>query len=153
MNRPNVPQEAVQILLVEDSEADIALTLEALRDARVANELHVVRDGEEAMAFLRREGHYTRARRPDLVLLDLNMPRKDGREVLAEMKGDADLQVIPVVVLTTSAEEADVLRSYELNASAYITKPVDFPQFIAAVSSLQEFWLAVVRLPPRPDDD
>lgn len=140
----------IHLLLVEDSAADIELTIEALRDARVANELHVARDGVEAMAYLRREGDAGAAPRPDLVLLDLNLPKKDGREVLTEMKNDPELRVIPVVVLTTSAEEADVLRSYELHAAAYITKPVDFGQFLKALHALEDFWLAVVRLPPRP---
>ncbi len=139
----------VQILLAEDSDSDVELTVEALRDARVANELHVVRNGEEAMSFLRCQGDFSDAPRPDLVLLDLNMPRKDGREVLDEMKQDPTLRIIPVVVLTTSESEADVLRSYQLSAAAYITKPVDFMQFVKAVNAIDDFWLSVVKLPPR----
>jgi chemotaxis family two-component system response regulator Rcp1 len=143
----------VHILLVEDSEPDVELTIEALRDAKVLNELHVVRDGVEAMAYLHRQGPYAKAARPDLVLLDLNMPRKSGREVLTEMKADPKLAMIPVVVLTTSAADVDVLRSYELSAAAYITKPVDFDQFVSVIHTLKDFWLAVVRLPPRTSGD
>ncbi|HEX9970101.1 MAG TPA: response regulator [Acidimicrobiales bacterium] len=137
----------IQILLVEDSPGDVALTTEALRDARIANNLHVVTDGESAMAFLRGEGEFEDAPRPDLVLLDLNLPRKDGREVLAEVKWDDELRRIPVVVLTTSTAEADVLRSYDLHANCYISKPVDFPQFLDVVRSIEGFWLSIVRLP------
>ena len=139
--------EPIQILLVEDSPGDVALTTEALRDARIANELHVVTDGESAMEFLRRQGEYADAPRPDLVLLDLNLPRKDGREVLAEIKWDDDLRRIPVVVLTTSTADADILRSYDLHANCYISKPVDFPQFLDVVRSIEGFWLSIVRLP------
>lgn len=142
----------VQILLVEDNAADVELTVEGLRDGKVANELAVVRDGVEAMAYLRAEAPYQDAPRPDLVLLDLNMPRMDGRDVLAEMSADPALAVIPVIVLTTSAADADVLESYRLSASAYITKPVDFDQFVQVIHSLEEFWLRVVRLPPKDDD-
>jgi two-component system, chemotaxis family, response regulator Rcp1 len=141
--------EVVQILLAEDNQGDVDLTIEALRDAKVANELHVVRDGEEAMEFLQQSGRYTDAPRPDLVLLDLNMPRKDGREVLSDMKDDAVLRVIPVVILTTSEAEADVLRSYELAAAAYVTKPVGFSQFVEVIHAVEDFWLTVVKLPPR----
>lgn len=141
--------ELIQILLVEDSAADIELTTEALLAAKVANVLHVVRNGEEAMAFLRHEGAYVDAPRPDLVLLDLNLPRKDGREVLADMKRDVALSTIPVVVLTTSSAKADVLQSYQLHANSYITKPVDFEQFIRVMQSVADFWLSVVRLPSR----
>jgi two-component system response regulator len=139
--------EPIQILLVEDSPGDVALTTEALRDARIANDLHVVTDGESAMEFLRRKGEYADSPRPDLVLLDLNLPRKDGREVLAEVKWDDDLRRIPVVVLTTSTAEADILRSYDLHANCYISKPVDFPQFLDVVRSIEGFWLSIVRLP------
>lgn len=135
------------ILLVEDNPGDVRLTIEALRDAKVHNALHVAADGVEAMAFLRREGRYAEAPRPDLVLLDLNLPRKDGREVLAEIKGDPALRRIPVVVLTTSQAEQDVLRSYDLNCNAYIVKPVDLDQFIEVVRSIEGFWLTVVTLP------
>lgn len=141
--------EPVQILLVEDSEADIELTTEALADARVANDLHVTRDGVEALAFLRNEPPHEHAPTPDLVLLDLNLPRKDGREVLEEVKADPQLRQIPIVVLTTSSAEADVLRSYELHANSYITKPVRFDDFLRTVASLEDFWLTVVKLPSR----
>jgi chemotaxis family two-component system response regulator Rcp1 len=139
----------IQILLVEDSPGDIRLTQEVLQGARIANQLHVAQDGEDAMRFLRREGDHAGAPRPDLILLDLNLPRKDGREVLAELKADADLHTIPVIVLTTSAEERDILRSYELSANSYITKPIDLDEFIAVVRSIESFWLSIVRLPPR----
>jgi len=143
------PLEPVQILLVEDSPADIELTREALADARVANDLHVVQDGVDAMAFLRKEPPYAEQPTPDLVLLDLNLPRKDGREVLEEAKADPALAPIPVVVLTTSSAEADILRSYELHANSYITKPVRFDEFLRTVQSLEDFWLTVVKLPRR----
>ena len=144
---PSSPAEPVQILLIEDSPGDIRLTREVLRDAKIANELHIVGDGEQAMAFLRCEGEYAGVRRPDLILLDLNLPRKDGREVLAELKDDAELHLIPVIVLTTSAAEQDVLRSYDLKAACYITKPIDLDEFIAVVRSIESFWLSIVRLP------
>lgn len=136
-----------QILLVEDSPSDTDLTMEALREARVPNRLSVVEDGVEAMAFLHREGKYAGAPRPDLILLDLNLPRKDGREVLAEIKSDPILQTIPVVVLTTSKAEQDVLRAYHLHANCYVAKPVGFEQFLAAVRSIEEFWLLLATLP------
>lgn len=142
--------EAIEILLVEDSPGDVRLTREALSEAKVANRLHVVGDGVEAMAFLRREGPHASAPRPDLVLLDLNLPRMDGREVLATIKGDPELRTIPVVVLTTSDAEADVLRSYNLHANCYLVKPVDVDHFFDQVRSLEGFWLAVVKLPPDP---
>jgi two-component system, chemotaxis family, response regulator Rcp1 len=137
----------IELLLVEDSEPDVRLTMEALRDAKVQNRLWVVEDGVEAMAFLRREGRYADAPRPDLVLLDLNLPRKDGRDVLREIKNDDALKRIPVVVLTTSKSEEDVLRAYDLHANCYITKPVDFNRFLEVVRSIEDFWLTVVRLP------
>ncbi len=139
--------DPIQILLVEDSPGDVALTTEALRDARIANDLHVVGDGEAALAFLRGEGEYAGAPRPDLMLLDLNLPRKDGREVLAEVKWDENLRRIPVVVLTTSTAEVDILRSYDLHANCYISKPVDFGEFLDVVRSIEGFWLSIVRLP------
>lgn len=138
-----------EILLVEDNAADVRLAREALADAKLINNLHVVTDGLEAMAFLRREGPFAQAVRPDLVLLDLNLPKKDGREVLAEIKGDPSLRRIPVVVLTTSRADEDILHSYDLHANAYVSKPVAFADFIAAVKTLEGFWLAVVTLPPR----
>ncbi len=137
----------IEILLVEDNPGDARLAVEALREAKVGNRLSVVPDGVEAVAFLRREGRYGQAPRPDLILLDLNLPKKDGREVLAEIKADADLKRIPVVVLTTSKAEQDVLRMYELHANCYITKPVDLDQFMHVVRSIEEFWLTVVKLP------
>ncbi|MBA3818667.1 MAG: response regulator [Deltaproteobacteria bacterium] len=137
----------IEILLVEDNPGDVRLTEEALREGKVRNNLHVARDGVEAIAFLRREGKFANATRPELVLLDLNLPRKDGREVLSEIKNDPDLQTIPVVVLTTSSAEVDILKSYKLHANCYITKPVDLEQFIKVVKSIDDFWLSVVRLP------
>lgn len=137
----------IEILLVEDNHADVRLTEEALREGKVRNNLHVARDGVEALQFLRREGKYANAPRPDLVLLDLNLPRKDGREVLAEVKDDAELKTIPIVVLTTSSAEIDILKSYSLHANCYITKPVDLEQFVLVVKSIDDFWLTVVRLP------
>ncbi|HET9692289.1 MAG TPA: response regulator [Acidimicrobiales bacterium] len=138
-----------QILLVEDSAADIRLTQEALRDSKLANELSVARDGIDALAFLRREPPHEAAPRPDLVVLDLNLPRMGGREVLAAMKADPALRSIPVAVLTTSAEEADILASYELGANCYITKPLGMEQFVTIVQSIEDFWFGVVQLPPR----
>ena len=138
----------IEILLVEDNPGDVRLTIEALKEGRVRNRLSVARDGVEALAFLRRQGPHAQAPRPDLILLDLNLPRKDGREVLAEIKDDAVLRRIPVVVLTTSKAEEDVLRTYDLHANCYITKPVDLEQFIMVVRSIDDFWLSVVRLPP-----
>ena len=137
----------VEILLVEDNPGDVRLTQEALKDNKVRNHLHMVKDGVEALAFLRKEGQYAGSPRPDLILLDLNLPRKDGREVLAEIKADQNLRRIPVVILTTSKAEEDILRAYDLNANCYITKPVDFDQFIHVVKSIEEFWLAMVKLP------
>src|SRR3569833_2633549 len=137
----------IEILLVEDNPADVRLTQEALREGKVKNNLSVARDGEEALAFLRRDN----TPRPDLILLDLNLPRRDGREVLKEIKDDPQLRMIPVVVLTTSAAESDILKSYSLHANCYITKPVDLDQFITVVKSIDDFWLTIVRLPPgRP---
>jgi CheY-like chemotaxis protein len=141
------PHRIVEALLVEDNEADIRLTREVFADGRFLNKLSVVRDGEEAMDFLKRRPPFEDAPRPDLVLLDLNLPRKDGREVLAEMKRDEELRLIPVVVLTTSRAQADAHRAYELHANCYVVKPVDLGQFIAAVRSIEDFWLKLVRLP------
>ena len=139
----------IEILLVEDSPSDADFTNEALKEAKVRNHLSIVEDGVQAMEFLRRRGRYTKAPRPDLIMLDLNLPRKDGREVLAELKADDHLKMIPVVVLTTSRAEEDVLRAYQLHANCYITKPVDFQQFLSVVRSIESFWLFVVTLPPR----
>ena len=139
----------IEILLVEDNPADVRLTTEALKEEKIYNNLHVVTDGVEAIAFLRREGRYAKAVRPDLILLDLNLPKKDGREVLKEIKGDDNLKAIPVVVLTVSQSEEDILKSYNLHANCYITKPVDLNQFIKVIRSVQEFWLSIVKLPPN----
>jgi CheY-like chemotaxis protein len=137
----------IEILLVEDSPGDVTLTIEALRDAKVANNLHVARDGEEALRFLRQEGEFADKPRPDLVLLDLNMPRMDGREVLAEMKADPVFKRIPVVVLTTSQSEDDVAAAYNLSANCYVAKPVDLDQFLGVVRAIDDFWLSLVKLP------
>ena len=137
----------VEILLVEDSPGDVRLTMEALKEAKVLNNLNVAADGIEAMAFLKHEGTHAKAPRPDVILLDLNLPRKDGREVLAEIKADPNLRRIPVVVLTTSRAEEDIFRAYDLHANCYITKPVDFKQFLEVVQSIEDFWLTVVKLP------
>jgi chemotaxis family two-component system response regulator Rcp1 len=137
----------IYILLVEDNPGDARLTREALKDGKVENQLNVVPDGVEALAYLRRQGKYQEARRPDLILLDLNLPRMDGREVLREVKGDANLKTIPIVVLTTSAADEDIARSYGLHANSYVTKPVDLDKFIAAVRSIEDFWLTIVTLP------
>ncbi len=139
----------IEILLVEDNVGDARLTLEAFQEGKVTNNLSVVRDGVEALAYLRREGAYANAVQPDLVLLDLNLPRKDGREVLAEIKADERLKRIPVVVLTTSAAEEDVARAYGNHANCYITKPVDLDQFLRVVQSIESFWLSLVKLPER----
>jgi CheY-like chemotaxis protein len=140
----------IEILLVEDSPSDTDLTLEALKDFKVRNHVSVVEDGVQAMQFLRCQGPYAQAPRPDLIMLDLNLPRKDGREVLAELKGDDNLKTIPIVVLTTSRAEQDILRAYQLSANCYINKPVDFNQFLEVVRSIESFWLFVVTLPPAP---
>ncbi len=137
----------IEILLVEDNPGDVRLTQEALGEAKVRNNLAVARDGVEALSYLRREPPFEDATRPDMVLLDLNLPRKDGREVLAEIKADPELRRLPVVVLTTSSAEKDVLESYNLYANCYITKPVDLDQFVGIVSSIEDFWLTIVKLP------
>jgi two-component system, chemotaxis family, response regulator Rcp1 len=142
-----VAYQPVEILLVEDNPGDVRLTREALKDGKVGNRLHVVGDGVEALAFLRQEGKYAGVPRPDLILLDLNLPKKDGREVLAEIKADADLTRIPVVVLTTSRAEQDILQTYDLHVNCYITKPIDLEQFVEVVRRIEEFWLTIVILP------
>ena len=139
----------IEILLVEDNPGDVRLTIEALKEAKVRNRLSVVSDGVEALAFLRNQDQYAAAPRPDLILLDLNLPKKDGREVLAEIKADSDLKVIPVVVLTTSNAEKDLVQAYESHANCYITKPVDFQQFLIVIKSIENFWLNIVKLPPK----
>ena len=141
--------KVVEILLVEDNPGDVRLTQEVFRDSKLTNTLHVVNDGVEAMDFLHRRGKYADAVRPDLVLLDLNLPKKDGREVLAEMKSDDELKCIPVVIMTISEAEEDILKSYKLHANCYVTKPIDFAQFAKMVNSINNFWLSIVKLPPR----
>jgi CheY-like chemotaxis protein len=144
---PKPAGQPIEVLLVEDDPGDVLLIQEAFADNKLLNNLNVVNDGEQALAYLRREGQYAHATRPDLVLLDLNLPRKDGREVLAEVKGDEALRTIPIVVLTTSEAEEDVLRSYQLHANAYVPKPVDFERFVAIVRQIDDFFVSVVRLP------
>ena len=140
-NRP------VEILLVEDNPGDVRLTIEALKEGKMSNNINIVGDGAEALAFLHQSGNYADAPRPDLILLDLNLPKKDGREVLEEIKENPELKRIPVVVLTTSQAEQDILKVYDLHANCYITKPVDLDQFMKVVKSIEDFWLTVVRLP------
>lgn len=139
----------VEILLVEDNAGDARLAMEALKEAKVRNELHWVQDGVEALAFLRQEGEYSEVPRPDVILLDLNLPKKDGREVLADIKADESLRRIPVVILTVSADERDILDTYDNHANCYITKPLDLGQFMEVVKSIEEFWLTIVKLPPN----
>ena len=139
----------VEILLVEDNPGDVGLTRETLKDSKLLNRMTVVGDGVEAMALLRREGKYANTTRPDLILLDLNLPKKDGREVLREIKSDEQLRRIPVVVLTTSSAEQDILKTYDLHANCYITKPVNLDQFTAVVKAIEEFWFTIVKLPPE----
>jgi len=146
MNMEKIVKE-IEILVVEDSPGDVRLTIEALKDAKIHNHLNVVSDGEEALAFLRKQGQYANAPRPDLILLDLNLPKKDGREVLKEIKQEENLKRIPVVVLTISTAEKDILKAYDLHANCYINKPVDFEQFTDVVKSIEDFWFSVVKLP------
>ena len=144
---PSSMVKPIDILLVEDNPGDADLAREALENSKLHNDLSVVGDGVEAMGFLRRKGKYAQAPRPDLILLDLNLPKKDGREVLAEIKGDPDLKRIPVVILTMSKDEEDVLKSYNLHANCFITKPIDLTQFMKVVKSIEDFWLTIVKLP------
>jgi two-component system, chemotaxis family, response regulator Rcp1 len=146
MNMEAIARE-IEVLLVEDNRGDVRLTIEALKDGKIHNHLSVVSDGEEALAFLRRQGQYAKVPRPDLILLDLNLPKKDGREVLMEIKQEKDLKRIPVVILTTSTAEKDIIKTYDLHANCYITKPVDFDQFTNVVKSIEDFWFTVVKLP------
>lgn len=146
----NTPKH-IEILLVEDSPTDVLIAREALTEAKLYNTIHVADDGVEAMDFLYKRGKFASAPRPDLILLDLNLPRKNGREVLAEIKADDDLKNIPVVVLTTSSDEEDILKSYDLHANCYVIKPVEFPNFVRAVQSIQQFWFSVVTLPSGKD--
>jgi len=145
--------EPIEILLVEDNPGDARLAVEALKDSKIRNNLYHVKDGVEAMDFLRRRGGYVGVSVPDLILLDLNLPRKDGREVLEEIKEDAELKLVPVVVLTTSEAERDLVRSYGLHANAYVVKPIDLDRFIEVVQAIEDFWFAIVKLPPKVDDD
>jgi len=146
------PSQAMpaEILLVEDNPSDVRLTVEVMKEGKLSNNLHVVGDGEEAMEFLLQRGPYSGMPRPDLILLDLNLPKKDGREVLAQIKATESLRRIPVVILTTSKAEEDIFRTYDLHANCYITKPVDFDQFVRVVEHIENFWLTVVALPTRP---
>jgi CheY-like chemotaxis protein len=139
----------IEILLVEDNAGDARLAQEALKDSKILNNVHVAEDGVEAMAFLHRQGKFAESPRPDMVLLDLNLPKKDGRQVLSEIKSDEVLRRIPVVILTTSKAEEDIAKSYDLHANCYITKPIDLEQFMKVVKSIEDFWLTVVRLPPK----
>lgn len=141
--------QRIEILLIEDNPGDVRLTREALKDSKIHNNLSVVEDGVEAMAFLRREGKYSESPRPDIILLDLNLPRKDGREVLEEIKNDETLKRIPVVVLTTSDDEQDILATYDLHANCYITKPVDLTRFVTIVKNIENFWFSIVKLPTQ----
>jgi CheY-like chemotaxis protein len=145
----STPAVPIQVLLVEDDPGDELMTREAFEDNKIRNTLHVVRDGEEALDFLYRANQYTEAPRPDLILLDLNLPKYDGRQILEQIKSDPELSHVPVVILTTSSSEEDILRSYKLHANAYVTKPVDVDQFIAAVRQIDEFFVSVVKLPRR----
>ena len=149
MTAPRESSLPIEVLLVEDDPGDVLMTQEAFEEDKVRNKLNVVQDGEEALAYLRREGPHADAARPDLILLDLNLPRVDGRQVLQAIKEDPELRRIPVVVLTTSQADEDILRSYSLHANAYVTKPVDFDSFIAVVRQIDEFFVSVVKLPPR----
>lgn len=142
--------QAIHILLVEDNPGDIRLTKEVLKEGKIRNDLSVVTDGEEALLFLKKVGKYKDAKSPDIILLDLNLPKKDGRQVLAEIKTDPTLMLIPVIVLTTSSAEKDILNMYAIHANCYITKPVDFDQFINVVRSIENFWLSIVKLPHTP---
>jgi len=146
-NRPFI------ILLVEDNPGDVRLTQEAFKESKFLHELYVVKDGEEAMEFLYQKGKFQNVPLPDLVLLDLNLPKKSGREVLAEVKNDPDLKYIPVVILTTSEADEDIINSYKLHANCYITKPVEFDKFLNIVKKIEEFWLSIVKLPRRKEDD
>jgi len=143
------PSKPIEILLVEDDPGDVLMTQEAFIDYKIANRLNVVSNGEDAIAYLRKQGRFAGVATPDLVLLDLNLPRRDGREVLLDIKGDPDLRRIPVVILTTSEAEEDVIAAYDLHANAYVRKPVDFDQFVAAVRAIDDFFITVVRLPSR----
>jgi chemotaxis family two-component system response regulator Rcp1 len=143
------PPQSVDILLVEDNPGDVRLIQEALQDGKLLNRIATMSDGQKALAYLRKQGSYAQAPRPDLILLDLNIPRKDGREVLAEIKADPLLRSIPVVIVTSSQAEEDILRSYDTHANCYVTKPVDLEKFVAVVRAIEEFWVTIVKLPPK----
>lgn len=145
----HTPLDVVDVLLVEDDDGDVLMTREAFEHHKIRNQLHVVNDGDQALQFLRRQGEYTDAPRPGLILLDLNLPRRDGREVLAELKDDPELRLIPVVVLTTSEAEDDIVRSYSLHANAYVSKPVDFDRFIEVIGQIDDFFVTVAKLPQQ----
>jgi CheY-like chemotaxis protein len=147
--RTIIAAKPIDILLVEDSKGDIGLIEEVFEEAKIKNNLHIAEDGEEAILFLNNQGPFSDAPRPDIILLDLNLPKKDGREVLQEVKEDDNLKNIPIVVLTTSKAEEDILRSYNLHANAYVTKPVDFNQFIKVIKTIEDFWLQIVKLPSK----
>jgi two-component system, chemotaxis family, response regulator Rcp1 len=149
----NNNSEPIEILLVEDNPGDARLAVEALKDSKVHNNLYHVKDGVEAMNFLRRRGSYVDVPVPDLILLDLNLPRKDGREVLEEIKEDPELKLVPVVVLTTSEAERDLVRTYDLHANAYVVKPIDLDRFVEVVQAIEDFWFAIVKLPPKNEGD
>lgn len=149
INAVEAPARPIEILLVEDNPGDARLAQEALRESKIQNEIHVVRDGVDAMAYLRGQTPFLGAPLPDLILLDLNLPRKDGRQVLAEIKADEKLKCIPVVVLTISRDEEDILKSYNLHANCFITKPIDLQQFLRVIRSIEDFWLTIVKLPPK----
>lgn len=146
MTKERIP---IEILLVEDNPGDVRLTQEALKEGKVANNLNVVNNGEDALSFLKREGKFSDAVKPDLILLDLNLPRKDGRELLEDIKSDESLKCIPVVILTTSKATEDIVKTYEFHANCYITKPVDMDQFMIVIKSIEDFWMSVVKLPPK----
>ena len=141
--------QPAEILLVEDNPGDVRLVQEALRESKIINQVYAVSDGQEALAFLRKQGCYANATRPDMILLDLNLPRKDGREVLSEIKADPDLRRIPVVIVTSSKAEEDILRSYNHHANCYITKPLDLDKFVTVVKAIEDFWVSIVKLPPK----
>jgi len=144
-----VQVQPAEILLVEDNPGDVRLVQEALRESKIVNQLHAVSDGKEALAFLRKQGRYANATRPDLILLDLNLPRMDGREVLSEIKADLELLRIPVVIVTSSKAEEDIVKSYNQHANCYITKPMDLEKFVEVVKAIQNFWISIVTLPPK----
>jgi chemotaxis family two-component system response regulator Rcp1 len=149
MRSDQEPVQPIEILLVEDNPGDVRLTREALRESKMLNILNAVADGDAALAYLRRQGEYAQVTRPDMILLDLNLPKKDGREVLEDIKNDPDLKRIPVMIITSSKAEEDILKSYNLHANCYITKPVDLDRFMTVVKSIEDFWVSIVKLPPK----